>query len=957
MPAAADAAAPSGAAPKLVERFRKDYLPLPFSVTRVELDFALGDETSRVTSRLLVTPNALAGDRAKSYDLVLDGGEGLRADWVEVDGRRLDEAKGEFSHLPAGGLVVPAAQLPLGAESYAFAAQTTVRPQDNTEFEGLYRSNGTFCTQCEAEGFRNITFYPDRPDAMATFRVRVEADRAAAPVLLSNGNLVEEGEVAGASPARHYAIWEDPFRKPCYLFALVAGDLVAARREFATASGKPVALALWTRARDADRTAFALDSLEEAMRWDERRFGLEYDLGVFNVVAVDDFNMGAMENKGLNVFNSLLVLSSPASATDADHARIEGVVGHEYFHNWTGNRVTCRDWFQLTLKEGLTVYRDQEFSSDMGSRPVKRIQDVQRLRAAQFPEDAGPTAHPIRPESYVKMDNFYTATVYEKGAEVIRMYEELLGRDGFRKGIDLYFARHDGSAVTCDDFRAAMADANGVDLSGLDRWYRQAGTPLLRLKTEFDAAADGGTLRVTASQTVPPTPGQPTKVPVPIPIRFGLVDRQTGEAVPIKVRGPGALVQPAGAPDADLAAPPAASDAVADLGDEGTLLLDRDEQTFTLVGVGAAEPLLSPLRGLSAPVRLEVEGRTQEDLALLLAKDKDEFVRWDAAQSLARDVIKQAYAELGELDARADGAAAAPDAVAALAARLASASGLSAALRSVLADDRADDEWKALALSFPPASEVRAVIPKVDPLRLHRAAAALERRVAEEAADELRAAVARADAALEGKAYRYAPEDVGHRALRSRALSLLASLETREVAEDLVRRAAAATNMTDEMGALFALDHAGHADLRKQGLDAFFERWKDEPLVLLKWISVQASSNAPDNVRAVEELMAHPSVKLTNPNTCYQLFLGFARSAVNFHAEDGSGYAFIADAVLRLDAANRQVAARVVGTLRSWRDYDDKRAGLIKDQLRRIANTKGISDNVLEIAARSLGDE
>ena len=483
------------------------------SLSQVHLTFALGDETTRVTSVLSITPSKTG----PPSEMLLDGRSDVALVSVKIDGAAAP-------HALQGADKDKLAVTGLPSSPFTLEVVTDIIPRANTSLEGLYVSGGMWCTQCEAEGFRGITFFPDRPDVMSTFTTRIEADVKAAPVLLGNGNLIDSGKLEGG---RHYAVWEDPFPKPCYLFALVAGDLTKTAGVFKTSSGRSVDLHFYTAAKDAHKVDYAIESLKKAMAWDEETYGLEYDLDLFNVVAVDDFVMGAMENKSLNIFNSRLVLASPTLASDGDYARIEGVIGHEYFHNWTGNRVTCRDWFQLTLKEGLTVYRDQEFSADMGSRPVKRIEDVCRLRAAQFPEDAGAMAHPIRPESYIKMDNFYTVTVYEKGAEVVRLYETLLGKDGFRKGMDLYFKRHDGQAVTCDDFRAAMADANKADLGSFAAWYEQAGTPALTIETSFDA--DARTFTISASQSTPPTPGQAAKGPVPIPIRMGLLGSDGAE--------------------------------------------------------------------------------------------------------------------------------------------------------------------------------------------------------------------------------------------------------------------------------------------------------------------------------------------------------------------------------------------------------------------------------------------
>ncbi|KAK2076397.1 hypothetical protein QBZ16_000922 [Prototheca wickerhamii] len=898
---------------KPVEKFRKDYKPPPYLIPNVDLTFDLHEESTTVVARLRLSPNHGASEPVA---LVLDGHEDIKLESIKVDGKELD----------AAGYAVAPTSLTLHA--------ATTRP-----WRVLYKSGGMFCTQCEAEGFRHITYFLDRPDVMAKYTTRIEADRATYPVLLSNGNLVASGDAPGA-PGRHFTVWEDPFAKPCYLFALVAGDLALREDSFRTASGRDVALRFYTDVHNADRTRHAIDSLKRAMAWDEARYGLEYDLDLFNVVAVDDFNMGAMENKSLNLFNSRLVLATPASATDVDFSRIEGVVGHEYFHNWTGNRVTCRDWFQLTLKEGLTVYRDQEFSADLNSGPVKRIED----------------AHAIRPDSYIKMDNFYTTTVYEKGAEVVRLYEALLGRDGFRAGLDLYFKRHDGQAVTCDDFRAAMADANGEDLSGLEPWYAQAGTPEVHVSVEYDAIKKTCTLRAT--QRVPATRGQPAegKRPALVPLRLGLLAASSGAALPLHLRAAD------GAPAQVLDASPAPTEEV--------LRLDRAEQAWVFDRV-PERPVLSILRGFSAPVRLTVEGQTREDLLLLLAHDTDAFNRWEAGQKLLERQILDLFGREEGGDDKEEGGAAkvarAGDARGRRAAARESSSdtmqSLIDGLRAVLTDPALDGAFKAYALSLPDLAELAAAAgPGSDPVALHAAREAVADALARGLRAELEAAVAANDAA-EGEAYSYDAASCAKRALKNAALGLLARLDTGEeedgspsplaTAASLAARQASATNMTDEIAALGALcRRAGPA--RDAALAAFYEKWRQEPLVLLKWIAVQAGSNVPGNVAAVRTLIEHPAVKLSNPNTCYSLFLAFARSPVNFHAADGSGYDFMAESVLRLDKINRQVAARAARAFNNWHDVDAGRQELMLAALRRIAAEPGLSENVYEIVSKAL---
>ena len=797
---------------------------------------------------------------------------------------------------------------------------TLIKPQENSLLEGLYKSGGNFCTQCEAEGFRGITFFLDRPDVMATYTTRIEADKAKYPVLLGNGNLVEEGEVGDGT--RHFTVWEDPFRKPCYLFALVAGDLAMREDTFTTSSGRTVALRIFVQAQNIGKVDFAMQSLKRSMKWDEDTFGLEYDLDLFNIVAVDDFNMGAMENKSLNIFNSRLVLATPDTATDGDFARIEGVVGHEYFHNWTGNRVTCRDWFQLTLKEGLTVYRDQEFSADMNSRPVKRIEDVVRLRAAQFTEDSGPMAHPIRPESYIKMDNFYTLTVYEKGAEVIRLYEAVLGKDGFRKGMDLYFQRHDGQAVTCDDFLAAMADANGEDLSSLSTWYAQAGTPELAVKGTFDPAGRTFTLKFT--QRTPPSPGQESKDPVLIPVRTSLLSAADGQPLELRVNGKS-------------------------LGTETVLRVTEAVQEFVFEGV-EGRPVPSLLRGFSAPVKMTVEEQTDEDLIFLLANDTDAFNRWEAGQVLAKKLMLNLY----QAAAASTGDANTP--APSLADRLTAAGGVKPSLvdafRAVITDDAVDGQYKAFAMSLPADSELIAAIPQADPTLLHGVREYVVKELALRLRPELEAAVKANDDPV-GTPYEFTAAACARRALKNKALGYLATLGEDSITEELLRRFRSAANMTDEICALAALDLAG-GEPRAKAMDEFYEKWKSDPLVLLKWVALLAGSNAKGNVTAVKELMQHPAFNINNPNNCYSLFLGFARSPVNFHAVDGSGYAFMGDAVLTVDKINRQVAARLVSAFTTWKNFDQERQTLMKAQLQRIVDAPGISENVYEIASKSV---
>uniref|UniRef100_A0A7S3VSY4 Aminopeptidase N n=2 Tax=Dunaliella tertiolecta TaxID=3047 RepID=A0A7S3VSY4_DUNTE len=899
-------------------KFRKDYKPTPFSVESVNLNFILNEDVTHVHSILSLKPNYQG---PTPPPLKLDGRKDLKLVSLKVNGADVNPSEYNVTEKD-----LTLAKLPPGPVTLNIV--TEIKPQENSSLEGLYKSSGNFCTQCEAEGFRGITYFLDRPDVMATYQVRVEADKANYPVLLSNGNLKSQGDLEGG---RHFALWEDPFPKPCYLFALVAGKLSMKERMFKTMSGKDVALRIFVQENNLGKVDHALESLVKAMKWDEETFGLEYDLNLFNIVAVDDFNMGAMENKSLNVFNSRLVLASPETATDLDYSRIEGVVGHEYFHNYTGNRVTCRDWFQLTLKEGLTVFRDQEFTSDLNSRPVKRIEDVMGLRVAQFPEDAGPMAHPIRPDSYIKMDNFYTMTVYEKGAEVVRLYNTLLGKEGFRKGMDLYFKRHDGHAVTCDDFLAAMADANNVDLSQLGKWYGQAGTPRLNVSTQYDAASQRYTLRM--KQHTPPTPGQPNKEPLLIPVAVGLVGPD-GKDLPLHLR---AAPETNGTANGNTAQPTTV-----------VLRLTEAEQEFVFEHV-PAEPVPSILRGFSAPVRMTVEGQTDEHLQFLLANDSDEFNRWEAGQRLSRKLLLQLY------DAASAAKVSSTDKEA-LQSTLADAGGvpdsLVNAFRAVLMEKGLDGSFKAMATTLPSGTELVDEIPEADPTLIYEVRSYVLRELAARMRPDLEAILKETDSAP-GDAYVFNAKECARRTLKQKAINMLSTLEEPSIVDMILQRFREATNMTDQVGALGALVEVP-CEARNTALSEFFEKWKSEPLVILKWLGLQAMSNAPGNLALVRSLVDHPAFNINNPNNCYSLFLAFARSPVNFHAADGSGYAFMGDSVLRVDKINHQVAARMVSAFTQFRQYDKQRQGLMRAQLERIVATNGLSENVFEICTKSL---
>ncbi|BBK32892.1 aminopeptidase N [Stella humosa] len=861
---------------------RADYLPPDFGIDRVELEFDLEPARTLVRARL-----AIRRIGASDAALVLDG-EDMELLGLALDGNALaaDRYRLEPTRLTIPG--VP--------DAFELVIDGAIAPAANTALEGLYISSSVFCTQCEPEGFRRITWFLDRPDVLSVFRTTIRAERARFPILLSNGNLAAARDLGDG---RHEAVWDDPFPKPSYLFALVAGDLAVVEDRFTTRSGRDVALKILVEHGKEGRAGYAMDSLKRSMRWDEETYGLEYDLDVFHIVAVSDFNMGAMENKSLNVFNDRFILADPATATDLDYANVEGVVAHEYFHNWTGNRITCRDWFQLSLKEGLTVYRDQEFTADERSRAVKRIQDVRVLRARQFPEDGGPLAHPIRPDSYLEINNFYTATVYEKGAEVIRMLEALLDRDGFRRGMDLYVARHDGEAATCDQFVAAMADANGRDLSHFLRWYGQAGTPRLTLEQSHDAAT--GTYALTVSQRTPPTPGQPDKLPLHLPVHMGLIGRD-GAEIPLRLEGENAPQ-----------------------GTSRVLELTEASQTWRFVGV-EAPPVLSINRGFAAPVVVE-SSESEDDLALRMRADADPFSRWEAAQSFATRLL------LAGIAAAAEGRPPPPtDAfVAALAAAFDAVEG--------------DPAFAAELLALPGELYLAEQVAVIDVEAIHAARKALRAAVAQGLVDRLRHV-------RTGPPRPFAPDaaSAGHRALANMALGYLSTIDGPAAAMAQYR---AADNMTDRFSALAILSELDVPE-RTAALADFHDRHAGDALVLNKWLGLQAGSSLPDTLATVRALLDHPAFSYGNPNKIYALVGGFAGNALRFHAADGSGYAFMVDQILRLDPQNPQVASRLLKAFGRWRRFDADRQALMRDAMERIAATPGLSPDCREIVGLSL---
>jgi aminopeptidase N len=876
--------------------YRKNYTPPNYWVDTVEIGFDLDPSATRVATRMTLRRNHDSADKT----LVLHGQE-LQLIQLRVNGKLLTKRS-----YTVDGDVLRIANPP---DELTLDIETLLRPDANTSLMGLYVSNGNFFTQCEAEGFRKITYFPDRPDVMAKYTVMLRADKQKYPVLLSNGNLIEQGDLGDG---RHYALWEDPFKKPSYLFALVAGSLVCQEETFTLKSGREVLLQVWVEAGNLDKTQHAMDSLKNSIRWDEERFGLELDLDRFMIVAVSDFNMGAMENKGLNVFNTKFVLANSRIATDTDYAGIEAVVGHEYFHNWTGNRVTCRDWFQLSLKEGLTVFRDQEFSADMvgtaSGRAVKRIDDVRVLRQAQFPEDAGPMAHPVRPDSYVEINNFYTVTIYEKGAEVVRMYQTLFGRDGFRKGMDLYFARHDGQAVACDDFRAAMVDANGRDLSQFERWYSQAGTPRVRAVTRYDA--NNQTFDMTLTQACAATPGQPKKLPFHIPVAVGLLGA-SGCDLPLRLAAEEGVTEP----DKDVAPLTTV-----------VLELTQPEQTFRFIGV-TEQPVPSILRDFSAPVVLDVD-YTDAELAFLMANDSDAFNRWEAGQRLA----------LRQLLALTSGRSPAGGTI------------LTDALGSTLNNGTLDAAFREVALTLPSETVVAEQMTIVDPQHIHAARQSLRRSIAQHLRQDLENAYQHN---LTPGAYSPDAVSAGRRGLKNLALSYLMTLDDAAAHSLAQHQYDTADNMTDRLAALSALVNStapGKAD----ALVHFYADFEQDALVIDKWFALQAMAEGTD-VDAVRQLMAHPAYTLKNPNRARSLIFSFCNGNPSaFHVADGSGYAFWAEQVIALNAINPQIAARLARSLDRWRKYAPALQKKMRSALQKVAAVPQLSKDVAEVISKAL---
>ena len=868
--------------------YRKDYAAYPWVVRHLDLHFDIGIETTTVRAEMEFQLKEGAGSSKK---IVLNGSN-LQLVSLTLNDRALD---GDDYCIEGETLTIPDAP-----QHSVLKSEVIIHPGSNSALEGLYLSGDFLLTQCEAQGFRKITWFPDRPDVMTTYRVTLEADKSGFPVMLSNGNLVDSGELPGG---RHWVRWEDPFPKPSYLFALVAGDLALVEDQLTTRSRRSVSLRIYVEEENLDRCEHAMQSLINAMRWDEERFDLEYDLDIYHIVATNDFNMGAMENKSLNIFNSKYVLARPDTATDADYQGIEGVIGHEYFHNWTGNRVTCRDWFQLTLKEGLTVFRDEEFSADMQSRAVKRIRVIRDLRSRQFPEDDGPMAHPIRPDQYIEINNFYTATVYQKGATIIRMYHTLLGESGFQKGMKLYFDRHDGEAVTCDDFLAAMADANNVNLDRFGRWYSQSGTPQVHVTGHYDAANKKYTL--TLEQHTPPTPGQQNKLPLVLPFALGLLAAD-GEELPMQLE----------------------TETTAETGTR-LLVMEKEKQEYTFVGIPEA-PVPSLFRDYSAPVKIFFD-YSPEQLATLISYDRDAFVRWDAAQRMAEGaILEQCRRHARNQEMTLDAS-------------------LLKAFRGILLDNIADPALLAEALKLPDEDYLADQMEVVDVDGIHAARTFTKRSLANELKDLF---TERYTELNDGRPYQKSAVAMARRSLKNICLSYL--LETDGGEALAAAQLEASDNMTDTLAAIQGLILVDSARA-EAALSAFEAKWGADALVMDKWFILQAMKPGSNTVKTVRGLMDHPAFSIQNPNKVRALIGVFSTlNPTGFHAANGSGYTFHADRVIELDGINPQIAARMASAFNRWKRYDEDRKMLMKTELQRIASAAGLSGDVAEIVSNAL---
>jgi len=889
-------------------KYRLDHQPPLFQVDSIFLDFDLQEEGTNVSSNIV-----FRRDGGEKCDLVLDGEE-MELSSISINEQEL--SADDYS-INETSLTIPSTHLPDGTDTFTLQSKVLIHPEDNSALSGLYKSGSMFCTQCEAEGFRRITYFLDRPDVMTKYQVRVEGELEKYPVLLSNGNLMESGEVEGGESNRHFAIWEDPFKKPCYLFALVAGDLGSIHDTYTTGSGKEIKLGFYSEHPNVDKLDHALTSLKNAMRWDEETFGLECDLDMYNVVAVGDFNMGAMENKGLNIFNTACVLAHPQTSTDRDYSLVEGVIGHEYFHNWTGNRVTCKNWFQLTLKEGLTVYRDSRFSADMTDHVTKRIEDVKILRARQFPEDSGPTAHPIRPDSYLAMDNFYTLTVYEKGCEVIRMYQKLLGIDGFRKGMDLYFERHDGQAVTCDDFRSAMADANGRDLTQFELWYSQAGTPVLTVTDSYDETTK--TFTLTLTQSLPTTPNQPgdEKKAQHIPIEICYFDGESGEE----------LISP-------------------------TLVeLTEMTQEFSYENV-SKKGVLSINRGFTAPIILEYE-RSPQELSTLLRVDDDGFNKWEYSQILATQCLMKIMVK-GE------------DVESASSLFVEPLNEILTQTRAFVMDGVGDVNLSATAYCISLPDEITLSEEYVranggsglDPTFIHTSRSSMKKFISGRFRNEFLEMYQKLQEE-ESAEYEYSSSAVGRRMLKNTCLGYLCSIEgddeLNQLAFDHFRNS---KGMTDKLAGLNCL-LSKEGENTKSALESFYQEAEGDELMVDKWFSIQAmSADTPNFEQVVQELFDHPAMTLNNPNRVRALLARFAiGNPSQFHSDSGWGYQLVGEKVQALDEINPQMASRIVQCFAQWKKCKPNLGELQRSELQRLSQIEGLSKNTKEMVDTCLGEE
>lgn len=873
--------------------YLKDYTPPAFIVDQADLTFEIKKDHTRVTSNLKIRKNKAVDDDLK----------------VTKEEAFLVFDKGEFEIVSviAGGMVLLPEEYEANDEvfkllktpdSFELEITSILRPQNNTSLEGLYKSGNILCTQCEPQGFRKITPFPDRPDVMAVFSCTIIADKTQFPVLLSNGNLVKSGDLDNN---RHFVRWEDPFKKPSYLFALVAGDLAHIEDQFKTRSGRIVDLRIYSEKENIDKCDHAMKSLKQAMEWDEKRFGLEYDLDLYQIVAINDFNAGAMENKGLNIFNAKYVLANSGTATDEDFMSIQGVIGHEYFHNWTGNRVTLKNWFQLSLKEGLTVFRDQEFSSDLNSRGVKRISNVRNLRGSQFPEDTGPMTHPVMPDSYIKIDNFYTMTVYEKGAELVRMIHQLAGEEKFRKGINLYFEKFDGMAVTIDDFIAVMQEAAGLDLEQFKLWYFQSGTPTVTMERSYNA--DLRQLVIRFEQTTLPDRNQEHKKPLHIPMNFGIIDADGKDITPV-----------------------------------GSKLLELRSEKETFIFNNIPENSLpSIFRQFSAPIKMKTD-LTDEELAFLMANDTDEFSRWDAGQTLFIKEVKQI---ISDIQAGKD---------------LSVSQNLMTAFKTaltdqILSDRNGDRAFLAKALSLPLETEIKNHFDLVDVTAIHKARAFLKRELARQLKHQFLDLI---DLCSGSDPLSLSHKAMADRSLKNLCLSYIGCLKEKDTTDLILDHYESAENMTDELAGFKILSEID-TDAKQGAAEKFYLKWNHDKLVLDKWFAVQAGSTLPHTLENVKSLTGHLDFSIKNPNKVRSLIYMFAlQNPINFHQKDGGGYRFIADQIILLDKINHQIAARLSSCFNLWKKYDEHRKSLMQKELERILSIQTLSKNVYEIVSRAL---